>query len=376
VPSPTQQLALAEARALIADSGFGFDGITPRHSTIGVELESFTLPARNPVQLPMPALPSGSRLTFEPGGQVELSSPPLRSVGAACEAIAADLVALDEAFSPIRVRLVQRGMSACPPRRIVDQPRYRAMEAYFDTAWPEGRQMMCTTAAVQVNVGLGEPATASGRWRAGHVLGPFLAAAFTSSTVPRRWACARLATWLMLDPSRTAPVCSVGDPADAWADYALDARVMLIRVGEDYRPLVGSPFTAREWILAGHRLGWPTSDDLSYHLTTLFPPIRPKRWLELRMMDSLPDPWWRVPVAVAAVLLDDPDAVAASTPTAGRWWAAARHGLADPALASVARAVAPLAVAGLDRVGSDGLTAERTEQWADAVSKGKQLPWT
>ncbi|HSS11418.1 MAG TPA: glutamate-cysteine ligase family protein, partial [Acidimicrobiales bacterium] len=142
------------------------------------------------------------------------------------------------------------------------------------------------------------------------------------------------------------------------------------------RPVLDGPLTARDWVLDGHSLGWPTSDDLSYHLTTLFPPIRPKRWLELRMIDALPDPWWRVPVAVAAAWLDDPDAIAVSTRAADRWWEAARDGLADPIIGSVARALAPLAVAGLDRVGSDAVTAERTEQWADAVVRGRRLPWT
>ena len=376
MPSSTQQLGLTEARALIADCGFGSAGDASRPPTIGIELESFTMPAKNPARLPSPSLLAGSRLTFEPGGQAELSSPPAGSVSAACDAVARDLGALGEAFSPLGVKLVQRGLSTCPAQRVVDQPRYRAMEAYFDTAWPEGRRMMCATAAVQVNLGLGDGADAARRWQAGHALGPFLAAAFTSSSIPRRWACARLATWLVLDPSRTAPVRTEGEPADAWAEYALDARVMLIRVGDDYRPLVNGPLTARQWVLEGHPFGWPTGDDIAYHLTTLFPPVRPKRWLELRMIDALPDPWWRVPVAVVATLLDDEAAIAVSRPAAGRWWEAARRGLADPVLGSVARVLAPMAVAGLDRVGTDGVTAERTEQWAHAVSQGKPLPWT
>lgn len=376
MPSPSQQLGLSEARALIADRGFGSNGHGGHGPTIGVELESFTLPAKNPAGLPAPTLLAGSRLTFEPGGQAELSSPPVASVSAACDTVARDLGALGEAFSPLGVRLVQRGLWACPARRVVDRPRYRAMEAYFDTAWPEGRRMMCGTAAVQVNLGLGRGADAVRRWRAGHILGPFLAAAFTSSAMPRRWACARLATWLLLDPSRTAPVCADGDPATAWTEYALDARVMLIRVGDDFRPLVDGSLTARQWILEGHRYGWPTSDDVAYHLTTLFPPVRPKGWLEFRMIDALPDPWWRVPVAVAATLVDDDAAIDASLPAAGRWWPAARDGLADPVLGPTARALAPMAVAGLDRVGADPTTAERVEEWADAVVHGKRLPWT
>jgi glutamate--cysteine ligase len=151
---------------------------------------------------------------------------------------------------------------------------------------------------------------------------------------------------------------------------------MLIRAGEDYRPLVDGSLTARQWILEGHPFGWPTGDDVAYHLTTLFPPVRPRRWLEFRMIDALPDPWWRVPVAVAATLIDDEGAIAASLPAAGRWWQAARDGLGDPILGSAARALAPMAVAGLDRVGADPATAERVEQWSDAVLQGKRLPWT
>jgi glutamate--cysteine ligase len=371
VATKTRQLGLPDARALIADCGFGGAMRLPAALTVGVELESFTEPGRNPSDLPTPALPGGSRLTFEPGGQVELSAPPAATVGAACGALAVDLAALDEAFSPLGVQLLQRGTSLGPTRRLVDGPRYRAMETYFDTSWPCGRAMMTSTASVQVNLGLGP-----GRWRAANVLGPLLAAAFANSPVPGQWATARLATWLALDPSRTAPVGRLGDdPGEAWADYALSARVMFIRVAEDtYVPLI-EPLTAGEWVARGHPLGWPTADDVAYHLTTLFPPVRPKGWLELRMIDSLPDPWWRVPVAVAAALVDDADAVSVAEGVAGRWWPAARAGLADPQLAGAARQVALRALAGLDRVGADPLTAMLVDQWAAAVKKGADLPW-
>jgi glutamate--cysteine ligase len=95
--------------------------------------------------------------------------------------------------------------------------------------------------------------------------------------------------------------------------------------------------TFREWIDKGE----PTLEDLSYHLSTLFPPVRPRGWLELRMIDALPDPYWPVPVAVAAALLDDAAAAevarAAVAPCAGRWAEASRDALTDPALARAAR---------------------------------------
>jgi len=370
VPSKTRQLGLPDARTLIVECGFGGNGDTPASPSIGVELESFTVPAWDPARLPHPYLPAGSRLSFEPGGQVEISSLPADTVAAACDAVSTDLTAISEAFSHLGVQLIQRGLSACPPQRLVDGPRYRAMEAYFDSGWPAGRRMMCATAAVQVNLSL-----ADGRWEAANALGPVLAAGFANSRLPE-WANGRLATWLALDPSRTAPVRGGAPPSEAWVDYALAARVMFIRVNDgDYVTLDG-PLTAGEWVRAGHPLGWPTADDLAYHLTTLFPPVRPKRWLELRMLDSLPDPWWRVPVAVAAALVDDEVAVEDASSTAGRWMEAATDGLADPAIGRVARVVAVRALAGLDRVGADEYTAQLTEQWADAVLGGRSMPWT
>ncbi len=143
---------MSEARAFIADKGFGDGGHVASFLSVGVELESFTVPASCPDDLPRPELPGGSRLSFEPGGQVELSSPPAASVGEACEALAADLGALADALAPLGIRLVQRGMAPHPARRVVDGPRYRAMEAYFDSAWPEGRAMMAAE-----RVGPGQP---------------------------------------------------------------------------------------------------------------------------------------------------------------------------------------------------------------------------
>lgn len=376
MPTKTRQLELPEARALIADCGFGGAGRLRCDSTVGVELESFTVPLTDPGQVPEPFLPAGSRLTFEPGGQIELSSLPMPSVGRACEAVAADLAALRDVLSPLGVELVQTGLAPVHRPRMVDGPRYRAMEAYFDSAWPAGRTMMRASASVQVNLGFGDPADAGQRWIAANRLGPLLAASFACSALPGVWASRRLATWLRIDQGRTSPVGLGGPPGEEWADYALDARVMFIRTTDDgYVPLGDRPLSARDWIEVGHPLGWPTAEDVAYHLTTLFPPVRPKGWLELRMIDALPDPWWRVPVAVAAAWIDDDELVEAAGPGAARWWQAARDGLLDPMLGELAAWAAGRAVAALDQVGSDPLTAGLVEQWAQAVEKGSAMPW-
>ena len=77
----------------------------------------------------------------------------------------------------------------------------------------------------------------------------------------------------------------------------------------------------------------PTIADLEYHLTTLFPPVRPRQWLEIRYLDSMPDEYWPAVVFTLVALLDDPVAadIAAEAvePVATAWDIAARLGLRD-----------------------------------------------
>jgi glutamate--cysteine ligase len=308
-------------------------------------------------------LPAGSRITFEPGGQLELSSPPAAGVDAACDALAADHDAVVAALEPACLTLVANGCDPVrPPVRQLRRPRYDAMEAFFDCDGPAGRRMMCRTAALQINVDIGADHEAERRWRLAHLVGPVLSAAFASSPVaegrPSGWASTRLATWLAIDPTRTA---AVGGGRDAFVSYALDANVMLVRRDGQFVPM-RDRLSFASWIRCGHALGAPTADDLEYHLTTLFPPVRPRRWLELRYLDALPDPWWRVAAAVVTALLDDDEAgdaaEAAATGLADRWCEAARAGLADPAIQLAALRCVAAAREAFGRLGmSDRLAA-------------------
>jgi glutamate--cysteine ligase len=336
-------------------------------------------------------LPARSAVTFEPGGQLELSSRPCPTAAAACAGAAADLGAARRVVAAAGVRLV--GVGSDPlrtPARVVASPRYEAMEAYFDAQGPAGRRMMCNTASVQVNVGLGPTAAdASRQWRLASRLGPTLAAAFAHSPLaggrPTGFRSTRLATWLAMDRTRTAPVDRSGgsDGAGAWTEYALDARVMLIRSPGGGCVPVTTPLTFRQWMAEGHEQGGPDHDDLEYHLSTLFPPVRPRggpdagtgSWLELRVVDALPDPWWQVPVALVAVLLGDAAAGAAAeravagAGAAGCWTDAARTALASPALAASARGCFDAALAALARTPDAGnlteLVAAYAERWVE-----------
>ncbi|GAA3159196.1 ergothioneine biosynthesis glutamate--cysteine ligase EgtA [Planomonospora alba] len=334
-------------------------------------------------------LPAGSTVSYEPGGQLELSSPPLPGPAAAVRALAADLRRLDPHLAAAGLRRTGYGLDPLrAPRRHLDLPRYTAMEAYFDARGPAGRTMMCCTASLQVCLDVGEDgAAARRRWRLLHRLGPVLVAAFANSPLwrghPTGWRSTRQAVWLGLDPARSRTVLDGGPgrdlgsrpgggpgggpggdpdgcpaPADAWARYALDAPVMALR-RPDGAWIVDPGLRFRDW-LAGGPYGRPTADDLAYHLSTLFPPIRPRGWFELRMIDALPEPWWRVPPAVAAALLDDPRAADACAEAVdplppGAWFAAARTGLDGAELARAARACFAAARDALPRIGAADL---------------------
>ena len=392
MPAPQPVLTEPEARQIVGDCGFGSPTAPPNGAgRVGIELEWLAVriddperPAafdtvRDAVEALGP-LPGASVVSFEPGGQVELSSPALPGLDA-CEPLRRDSATLGRALGEAGVALLAVGLApGREPDRVVHTPRYDAMEAYFDADGDAGRTMMRSTAAIQVNVDLGPPDEAERRWRLAHDVGPVLAAAFANSPLaggePTGWRSTRLAVWFDVDPGRSAPVATSAPGPRSWADYALAARVMLVRRSEHEHRALRESLAFSTWIAGGHPLGWPTADDLEYHLTTLFPPVRPRRWLELRMIDALPDPWWRVAVAVSSLLLVEPelgDRVAAATaPARGRWRAAARHGLADPELRRAAGACLDAASEALTVSGADRATLDATAAFVDRyVARGR-----
>jgi glutamate--cysteine ligase len=127
--------------------------------------------------------------------------------------------------------------------------------------------------------------------------------------------------------------------------------------------------TFADWIAGAIRPA-PTVDDLDYHLGTLFPPVRPRGYVEVRFLDAQPPDEWIAPVAVLASLLADATTTEAATelaePVAGAWSTAARRGLADPALRGAASAVAELACRALERT---DLTPATRDAVAGIVSR-------
>lgn len=307
----------------------------------------------NPVS-PQRPLPSGALLTVEPGGQVEISSQPAGSLAALYAATSADIDWLRERLARHSLVLGSHGIDPYrPPHRVLHTPRYDAMAAAFARHGPGGLTMMCATAAVQVCLDAGEPGQVTARWRALHALGPVLLALFANSSRhagrDTGWASARMRAWLSTDPTRTRPVTptrsprwpAAGELARAWAGYALRAPLLCLRrpTGRWDAP-DGVSFA--DWI-TGAVAPPPTLGDLDYHLSTLFPPVRPRGHLEIRWLDAQPPDEWIAPTALLVALLAD-EAAAAAWPellaaTAGRWLAAAHAGLRDPALRKAARLV-------------------------------------
>ena len=398
-------------------------------SQIGVELELVVADARHPDGLathyPPHRYPALLRelgtgdldgaLTVEPGGQVELSSRPGPNLAHTIDTVYRDLSALRRRAARCGTRLIGVGVDPIRgPRRIADHPRYVAMERYLDTWGPAGRTMMCSTASVQVNVEAGvipqvpithtAPTVSGGhagtrsapidpmrditaRWDLLHAIGPALVAAFANS--PRRggrstgWKSTRQGLWLELDPARTGvPTARSGaDLESAWTQWVLDAPLMLVR--RENGPWTAPPgMMFRTWLRQGRAAvpdrPPPTIDDLSYHMTTLFPQVRPRGHFEIRFIDAQPGQWWSVPPAVIGALLDDHSAGHqardACAPTEGRWLDAARHGMDDPTLAKAAGAVLEAAARALRRAPDNAWLAGQVEGYLELWTARGRCP--
>jgi glutamate--cysteine ligase len=327
---------------------------------VGLEVEGHCHDPADPYRRPswreiadvlehLPELPAGSAVTVEPGGAVELSGPPAEGTLAAIDAMNRDQAVLRSAFADAGLGLVFLGADPLrPPKRINPGARYRAMEQFFGSSrsGEAGAAMMTSTASIQVNVDAGPQDRWAARVRLAHALGPMMIAVAANSPMLggefTGWVSTRQRVWGDMDSARCGPIlgASGDDPGTDWARYALKAPVMLVHSPDAVPVTHWVPFA--DWVdgrvLLGDRR--PTVADLEYHLTTLFPPVRPRQWLEIRYLDSVPDAFWPAVVFTLVTLLDDPVAAdiaaAAVEPVATAWDTAARVGLRDNRLYAAA----------------------------------------
>lgn len=335
---------------------------------LAAALGRYTPTTLNPSS-PACLLPAGSQVSLEPGGQIELASPPLPDLGGLLQTVRADADVLHRLLAARGLQPHCRAADPLrPPLRVLDVPRYRAMEQAFDRFGPYGRSGMCSTAAVQVCVDAGEGADVARRWAAVHALGPVLLAAFANSPMlhGRRtgWKSSRWVCWQHADPARTAPPpvsdTAGADPAVAWARRVLASPVLCVRRDGPWQ--VPERVSFADWIDGALPMPPPTTADLDYHISTLFPPVRPHGHLEIRYVDAQPGRRWALPVAVLTALLADPGvtdrAREACEPAQGRWASGARYGLADRVLARAAATVFELAWTQLRAVGAPAWIVE------------------
>lgn len=304
----------------------------------------------SPVGVPGFDLPGGGRISFEPGGQIEYSSPPRRSVDAMLGRMEPVLREIVSAGRTVGLDFLARGADPVGPtteaRLRVSAERYRRMADHYDRRGPWGRRMMRQTAAIHVNVDLGPRPVE--RWRVATRAAAPLLAAFANSpraegreTGHRSW---RAAQWRSLDPGRTGLPGATGDPVAGYADFVLGADAFLLGAADE----PARPFGA--WLDEEVDEG-----DLRAHLTTLFPEVRPRGYLELRFFDALPLRWLPVPPVVVAGLLYDPETLEAALdrlpePRPGELELAGREGVRDPGMRRRALEVLDLAIEGAERL--------------------------
>lgn len=329
---------------------------------------------------PNALLPAGSRLTVEPGGQVEISTPPCDSLSELLATATRDADTVSDLITAAGLRLAHTGVDPYrPPTRLVHTPRYDAMYQSYRRDGPSGALMMCSTAAVQPCLDAGNAGHAGDstvlRWRALYALGPVLVAAFANSPVlggtVTGWASTRMALWADINHGACPPGLGGLDPASSYARHVMEVPLRCVRrPGGDWLAPHGVTFA--DW-LDGALPGRPTIDDLDYHLSTVFPPVRPRGHLEVRYLDAQPRGCWPLPVAVlAALLADDAGAEAAirlAAPTADRWLDAARRGLADPELRAAATAVFELACRRLPQLRPPAWLQRELEQFTEEVGR-------
>ncbi|MDT8368056.1 MAG: glutamate-cysteine ligase family protein [Longimicrobiales bacterium] len=223
----------------------------------------------------------GTVIAFEPGGQLEFATPPLPSLDAVDHAIREGVDQVAEVMGLHGVGLLARGLDPWTPVTVPDLhlrlPRYERMAAHYDRRGTDGRRMMRQTAGVHVNLDLGHDPI--GRWERANAIVPDLISIFANSCrIEGRpgWRSERSRTWRRLDPSRTGVFASRPDPVGEYLRFARRAEAFLVAEPET---------SAVPWGMRDAELGIEAWRD---HLSTLFPEVRPRRYLELRSIDALP----------------------------------------------------------------------------------------
>lgn len=246
---------------------------------------------------------NGASITLEPGGQFELSGAPVRDLHETCSEVHNHLAQVRKVASDLGVGFLGLGFDPKWKREeipIMPKGRYGIMLRYMPTKGSLGQDMMLRSSTVQVNMDFESEADMVKKFRIGLALQPVVTAMFANSPftegLPNGYMSFRSHLWTDTDQDRTGVLPFVFDDGmsfEAYVDYALDVPMYFVYRDGKYIDVAGQSF--REFmkgLLPGFPGELPTMQDWSDHLTTLFPEVRLKQFLEMRGADG--GPWARL----------------------------------------------------------------------------------
>jgi glutamate--cysteine ligase len=282
----------------------------------------------------------GGAISLEPGGQFELSGAPVETVHQTCSELMAHLAQVREVAGPLGIGFLGLGMAPTWTRAempVMPKGRYRIMTAYMPKVGTLGLDMMYRTCTVQTNLDFSSEADMVKKLRVGLALQPIATALFANSPFtegkPNGLLSFRSEIWRDTDPDRSGMLPWAFEPGmgfERWVDYALDVPMYFVKRGDDYVDVAGQSFrdllAGKLPSLAGERA---TISDWANHLSTIFPEVRLKRYLEMRGADG--GPWRRLPALPAlwtGIYYDD-ISLDAAWDLVKDWSAAERQALRD-----------------------------------------------
>jgi glutamate--cysteine ligase len=268
-------------------------------------------------------------ITLEPGGQFELSGAPVRTIHETCAEVHTHLHQVKEVAAELGIGLI--GLGFDPKWRREDVPwmpkgRYKIMRDYMPKRGGLGLDMMLRTCTVQVNLDYASEADMVRKFRVSLALQPVATALFANSPFkegkPNGFLSYRSHVWTDTDPDRTGILPFVFEPGmgfERYVDYLLDVPMYFVFREGRYLDASGQSFRdflkGRLPALPGEI---PTTGDFADHVTTVFPEVRLKRYLEMRGADG--GPWKRLcalPALWVGLLYDEGALAAADELTRG-----------------------------------------------------------
>ncbi len=294
----------------------------------------------NIIALQRPDCPKGGVISLEPGGQLELSGSPLATLHETDEELRHHLTEVTEVGGELGIGFLGIGFS--PKWTLAETPvmpkaRYGIMQRYMPTRGRLGLDMMFRTATVQVNLDFADEADMVAKMRVGLALQPIATALFANSPFtdgrPNGFQSYRAEVWRDTDPDRTGNLPFAFEPGmgfERYVDYALDVPMYFVYRKGRYIDAAGASFrdflAGRLGELPGER---PTFDDWADHLTTLFPDVRLKRFLEMRGADAGPFAELMALPAFWVGLFYDPASLAQASALIADWTVSERRLLRD-----------------------------------------------